>query len=95
MIDPEARVDQRPLLGPGGRIPAVKAVAVERQGGVAALRRYFRTYAALAREYGVGCILESPTWRASADLGSMPCTAFSMTRSGWVAIILLNGVYFS
>lgn len=38
MIDPEARVDQRPLLGPGGRIPAVKAVAVERQGGVAALR---------------------------------------------------------
>lgn len=42
-------------------------VLLRDEGGVAALRRYFRTYAALAREYGVGCILESPTWRANAD----------------------------
>ena len=38
--------------------------------GQAALRKYFRTYAALARQYAVGCILESATWRASADWGA-------------------------
>lgn len=38
MIDREAGLDQRPLLGPGGRIPAVQAVAVKQQGGIAALR---------------------------------------------------------
>src|SRR5262245_27002509 len=37
--------------------------------GRAALKRYFATYAALAKRYGVGCILESATWRASADWG--------------------------
>ncbi len=35
--------------------------------GKAALRKYFRTYAALAREHAVGFILEAPTWRASSD----------------------------
>ena len=33
--------------------------------GTAALRRYFEPYAELARERGVGLVLESPTWRAS------------------------------
>lgn len=37
--------------------------------GYEALRKYFRTYAALARDYEVGFILESPTWRASRDWG--------------------------
>ena len=31
------------------------------------LRQYFRTYAAVARRYGTGLILETATWRASAD----------------------------
>lgn len=35
--------------------------------GAAALRKYFRTYAAIAREYEVGFILEAPTWRANPD----------------------------
>ncbi|WP_166264640.1 homocysteine S-methyltransferase family protein [Marinobacter caseinilyticus] len=38
--------------------------------GEAALRNYFSTYAALAKQYGVGCILESATWRANADWGA-------------------------
>jgi S-methylmethionine-dependent homocysteine/selenocysteine methylase len=33
--------------------------------GTEALRRYYEPYAALARENGVGFVLESPTWRAS------------------------------
>jgi S-methylmethionine-dependent homocysteine/selenocysteine methylase len=41
--------------------------------GTKALRRYFEPYAELAREHGLGLVLESPTWRASprwaAELG--------------------------
>jgi len=35
--------------------------------GTEALRRYFRRYASIARNNGVGFILESATWRASPD----------------------------
>ncbi|MEM9819157.1 MAG: homocysteine S-methyltransferase family protein [Cyanobacteria bacterium P01_D01_bin.6] len=37
--------------------------------GTAALRKYFCTYARLARRFEAGCILESATWRASPDWG--------------------------
>ncbi len=41
--------------------------------GTKALRGYFEPYAELAREHGLGFVLESPTWRASprwaAELG--------------------------
>ena len=33
--------------------------------GTATLRRYYDPYATLAREHGLGFVLESPTWRAS------------------------------
>ncbi len=35
--------------------------------GTDALRNYFRTYARIARKHGAGLVLESATWRASAD----------------------------
>jgi S-methylmethionine-dependent homocysteine/selenocysteine methylase len=38
--------------------------------GEAALRKYFLTYAGLAQRFGTGLILESATWRASADWGT-------------------------
>src|ERR1044072_8357428 len=38
--------------------------------GTRALRRYYEPYAALAREHGLGFVLESPTWRASARWGA-------------------------
>lgn len=38
--------------------------------GEAALRNYYRSYAELAQRFGIGLILESATWRASADWGS-------------------------
>src|SRR5687767_12897010 len=38
--------------------------------GEAALRKYFCTYAGLAERFGTGLILESATWRASADWGT-------------------------
>ena len=35
--------------------------------GEAALRKYFRRYAELARRFNAGLILESATWRANAE----------------------------
>ena len=43
---------------------------LKRKEGEAALEKYFRTYAGLAQRFGTGLILESATWRASADWGS-------------------------
>jgi homocysteine S-methyltransferase len=40
------------------------------KNGQAALTRYFRTYAPLAVRYNCGLVLESATWRASADWGA-------------------------
>jgi S-methylmethionine-dependent homocysteine/selenocysteine methylase len=38
-----------------------------RDGGEDALRRYFEPYVRIAREQGVGIVLESATWRANPD----------------------------
>jgi homocysteine S-methyltransferase len=35
--------------------------------GRAALRRYYDAYCTTARRTGVGCLLDTATWRASAD----------------------------
>lgn len=35
--------------------------------GTAALRKYFRAYGVIARRFNTGLVLESATWRASAD----------------------------
>jgi len=43
---------------------------LKRPEGKGALRKYYRTYAALAKRFGAGLILESATWRASADWGA-------------------------
>jgi S-methylmethionine-dependent homocysteine/selenocysteine methylase len=37
--------------------------------GVEALRAYFRPYIEIARDRGVGILLDTPTWRANADWG--------------------------
>ncbi len=61
--------------------------------GTAALQKYFRTYADLAKKHAVGCILESATWRASSDwgerLGYSPDSLIEANRS---AIDLLQEI---
>lgn len=56
-----------------------------------ALRRYFRSHAAVARDCGAGFILESATWRASADwaekLGYTPDTLRAANRE---ALLMLH-----
>jgi len=42
----------------------------KRPGGEAALRKYFRAYARIALKHRAGLVLESATWRASADWGA-------------------------
>jgi len=44
-------------------------VLLEDEAGRERLRRYFREHAAVARNAGVGFVLESHTWRASSDWG--------------------------
>ena len=61
--------------------------------GTDALRQYYATYAALARDRGIGFVLESPTWRASpgwaAQLGYAPEQLDALNRK---AIALMEEV---
>jgi S-methylmethionine-dependent homocysteine/selenocysteine methylase len=61
--------------------------------GEATLRDYFRIYAGLARRYGVGFVLESATWRASADWGNrLGYSCESLADVNHKAIALLQDV---
>ena len=52
-------------------LPAFAAFDLLRdESGAAVLRRYFARYASLARQRGVGVVLEAPTWRANRDWGA-------------------------
>jgi len=55
----------------GLELPAFAAFdLLKDDAGTEALRRYYDPYASLAREHGLGFVLESPTWRASARWGA-------------------------
>lgn len=43
---------------------------LKHKDGEAALRKYYLSYTELAQRFGIGLILESATWRASADWGT-------------------------
>ena len=52
----------------GLELPAFAAFdLLKDEQGTEELRRYYEPYAELAREHGVGLVLESPTWRANPD----------------------------
>lgn len=61
--------------------------------GTAALTRYFRRYADIASRFGVGLILESATWRASADWGQrLGYSSKELAVANREAIGLLEGL---
>jgi len=61
--------------------------------GEAALRKYFRTYAALARRFGTGLILESATWRSNPDWAAkLGYTPDALARANRQAIGLLEEI---
>ena len=58
------------LFQQGWDLPDFAAFTLlDRPLGTEALHNYFDTYGKLAQDYGVGLVLESPTWRANADWG--------------------------
>jgi S-methylmethionine-dependent homocysteine/selenocysteine methylase len=59
--------------------------------GIAALRRYYTRHASIARERGVGFVLESATWRANADWGvRLGYSARELAGANRAAIELLH-----
>jgi S-methylmethionine-dependent homocysteine/selenocysteine methylase len=61
--------------------------------GTAALRRYFTRYAEIARANGTGFILESPTWRASADWGEkLGYSAGALAEANARSIVLMQAI---
>lgn len=59
--------------------------------GEAALRKYFQTYIDLARTTGTGLVLESATWRASADWGTkLGYTREALAEANRKAVALLE-----
>ncbi len=61
--------------------------------GEAALGKYFRTYAEIARRFDSGLILESATWRASADWGTrLSYSREALADANRKAIHLLEGI---
>jgi S-methylmethionine-dependent homocysteine/selenocysteine methylase len=59
--------------------------------GIDALRRYYRRHASIARVNGAGFILESATWRASADWGArLGYTLNALEHANRCAIDLLH-----
>lgn len=61
--------------------------------GVAALRTYFQTYAAIAHRFGTGLILESVTWRANADWGArLGYSPDALADTNRQAILLLEDI---
>jgi homocysteine S-methyltransferase len=61
--------------------------------GEAALRKYFSTYAELAQRFSAGLVLESATWRASADWGTkLGYSAKDLAGANRRAIALLEEI---
>src|SRR5215470_8160890 len=66
---------------------------VEDEAGRRELTAYYDEYAAIAADAGAGLLLDSPTWRASADWGaSLGYSASDLQRVNASAIGLLAGL---
>jgi homocysteine S-methyltransferase len=59
------------IFGSGRDLPAFAAFPLlEDDDGRAILDRYYREHVAVAAEYGLGYVLETPTWRSNPDWGT-------------------------
>jgi len=78
----------------GVELPEFAAfILLESDSGRQVLQKYFRTYAELARRYGLGLILESPTWRANRDWGrKLGYSGDALAEANRKAILLLADV---
>jgi S-methylmethionine-dependent homocysteine/selenocysteine methylase len=66
---------------------------LKEKSGIDALRRYFEPYVAIARDFGVGLILDSPTWRANPDWGEkLGYTAGGLDQANRKAVALIDEI---
>ncbi len=64
---------------------------LETPEGRAALREYYRRYVAVAQDRGMNVVLDTPTWRASADWGaSLGYGADALRSANTAAVDLLH-----
>ena len=103
------QLDQGPFVTDGGLettmifhrgqdLPAFAAFdLLKDETGTEELRRYFDPYLAVAREHGLGFVLESPTWRASprwaADIGYTPEQLDGFNRRSIALMEEIRSVY--
>lgn len=82
------------IYGDGLELPDFAAFhLLATDAGTTALRRYFETYAEIARRHQVGIVLETPTWRASADWGArLGYTTEELAAVNRRAVALVDGV---
>ena len=61
--------------------------------GLQSLQQYFRTYATMAKNYQVGLILESATWRANPDWGTkLGYSSVALAELNHKAIAMLHDI---
>jgi S-methylmethionine-dependent homocysteine/selenocysteine methylase len=83
------------LFHEGHELPHFAAYdLLARDGGEEALRRYFEPYVRVAAEAGVGIVLDTATWRASADwaerLGHSPAQLDGLNRRAVALLVELR-----
>jgi homocysteine S-methyltransferase len=68
-------------------------VLLETEAGRESLRQYYAPYLALARDKGLGFVLDTPTWRANPDWGArLGYDAAGLDRINRAAVALLEGL---
>lgn len=64
----DAGLETQFIFQEGIELPLFASFALlSHDDGVAQLRRYYRRYGEMARDHGLGLVLETPTWRANRD----------------------------
>jgi S-methylmethionine-dependent homocysteine/selenocysteine methylase len=78
----------------GFELPEFAAFDIlKNEAGIAALRRYYKSYASVAREHEVGFVLEAPTWRTSKNWGDkLDYSAEALANFNRQAIALLEDI---
>jgi homocysteine S-methyltransferase len=87
----DAGLESDMIYNQGFDLPCFSSLMLLRTGdGRGALERYFRDFLELAQRSGTGCLLESATWRASADWAEpLGLTLDEMDRLNRDAIAML------
>ncbi|MBA2637525.1 MAG: homocysteine S-methyltransferase family protein [Solirubrobacterales bacterium] len=90
----DAGLETELIFHDGIDLPAFAAFdLLKEETGIARLRRYYDGFAQLARERGLGLVLESPTWRASPRWASeIGYDAPALDRANRRAITLMEEV---